>query len=259
MVAADPDPRQHKANVASRFGDVASVYDTVVEFFGPFGRALVEAAAITRGEHVLDIACGAGAVLGPATATGASVWGVDIAPEMAARARVFAPTALADAEHLPAADSAFDAVMCGFGVFFFPDPARAFAEVRRVLRPTGRFAASTFADGVAGFPWSTELAREVGRPSPWKQSPVVKVDGLRAALHDTGFTSVVTTRVERRFSFNDIEHYQAWYGTHGGAQLLHELADDAGRLGHWRRRSTVLLERDGYAFTQRVDLTVADR
>jgi ubiquinone/menaquinone biosynthesis C-methylase UbiE len=166
---------------------------------------------------------------------------------------------LADAEHLPAADSAFDAVMCGFGVFFFPDPARAFAEVRRVLRPTGRFAASTFADGVAGFPWSTELAREVGRPSPWKQSPVVKVDGLRAALHDTGFTSVVTTRVERRFSFNDIEHYQAWYGTHGGAQLLHELADDAGRLGHWRRRSTVLLERDGYAFTQRVDLTVADR
>ena len=43
----------------------------------------------------------------------------------------------ADAMQLPFADAAFDAVVCQFGVMFFPDKARAFAEARRVLQPGG--------------------------------------------------------------------------------------------------------------------------
>ena len=40
---------------------------------------------------------------------------------------------------LPFTDAAFDAVVCQFGVMFFPDRAKAFAEARRVLRPGGVF------------------------------------------------------------------------------------------------------------------------
>jgi SAM-dependent methyltransferase len=40
---------------------------------------------------------------------------------------------------LPFGDGAFDAVVCQFGVMFFPDKAKAFAEARRVLRPGGVF------------------------------------------------------------------------------------------------------------------------
>ncbi len=40
---------------------------------------------------------------------------------------------------LPFPDGAFDAVVCQFGVMFFPDKARAFAEARRVLKPGGVF------------------------------------------------------------------------------------------------------------------------
>jgi SAM-dependent methyltransferase len=43
----------------------------------------------------------------------------------------------ADALHLPFEDAGFDAVVCQFGVMFFPDRAQAFSEARRVLRPGG--------------------------------------------------------------------------------------------------------------------------
>ena len=45
----------------------------------------------------------------------------------------------ADAQQLPFDDASFDAVVCQFGVMFFPDKAKAFAEARRVLRPGGLF------------------------------------------------------------------------------------------------------------------------
>lgn len=43
----------------------------------------------------------------------------------------------ADAMHLPFGDGTFDAVVCQFGVMFFPDRVKAFSEARRVLAPGG--------------------------------------------------------------------------------------------------------------------------
>ncbi len=45
----------------------------------------------------------------------------------------------ADAQALPFPDGSFDAVLCQFGVMFFPDRATAYRETKRVLRPGGRF------------------------------------------------------------------------------------------------------------------------
>jgi SAM-dependent methyltransferase len=45
----------------------------------------------------------------------------------------------ADAMQLPFEDGAFEAVVCQFGVMFFPDRAKAYAEARRVLAPGGVF------------------------------------------------------------------------------------------------------------------------
>jgi ubiquinone/menaquinone biosynthesis C-methylase UbiE len=45
----------------------------------------------------------------------------------------------ADVLGLPFEDSAFDAIVCQFGVMFFPDKQTAFREALRVLKPRGRF------------------------------------------------------------------------------------------------------------------------
>ena len=45
----------------------------------------------------------------------------------------------ADAMQLPFPDASFDAVVCQFGVMFFPNKAKAFSEARRVLKPGGTF------------------------------------------------------------------------------------------------------------------------
>ena len=70
-----------------------------------------------------------------------------------------------DAEDLDLPDDSFDLVVCGFGVFFFPDPAAAASEFRRVLRGGGRFAASTFVGSGGGYPWISDvIARSVLGP-----------------------------------------------------------------------------------------------
>jgi SAM-dependent methyltransferase len=44
-----------------------------------------------------------------------------------------------DAQSLPFPDGTFDAVVCQFGVMFYPEKPRAYREARRVLKPGGRF------------------------------------------------------------------------------------------------------------------------
>jgi len=64
-------------------------------------------------------------------------------PMLAEAARLLASPRLewrqADAMKLPFEDGTFDAVVCQFGVMFFPDRPHAYAEARRVLRPGGAF------------------------------------------------------------------------------------------------------------------------
>ena len=50
----------------------------------------------------------------------------------------------ANAQQLPFPDASFDAVLCQFGVMFFPDRPQAYAHVRRVLKPGGAFVFNTW-------------------------------------------------------------------------------------------------------------------
>jgi len=92
---------------------------------------------------VLDVACGSGVLAKHATKRGASVTGVDLAPRMLALATKLNPGCTfreASVDSMPFADSAFDAVICAFGIGHFPDPPAAVAECVRVARAGSRCA-----------------------------------------------------------------------------------------------------------------------
>jgi ubiquinone/menaquinone biosynthesis C-methylase UbiE len=104
---------------------------------------LLEAARVTKGTRVLDVATGPGYVAATAAALGAAATGVDFSSEMVGEARSRYPSVdfrEGDAEALSFADASFDAVVMNFGMLHLARPEQAMSEARRVLRPGGRFA-----------------------------------------------------------------------------------------------------------------------
>lgn len=129
-----------------RWADRQQVQDILL---APVADLLVDRAQIKRGEAVVDVGCGSGAVsiaiaekLGPS----GNVLGIDVSAPMLARARQIAPAGLpvdfvlADATVFPFDPGSFDLLVSRFGVMFFAEPARSFANLRKALKPEGRLA-----------------------------------------------------------------------------------------------------------------------
>ena len=141
------------------------------------GPVVVEAAGIGPGMHVLDVAAGTGNVAVRAAEAGADVVASDLTPENLAAGRAAAEArgieldwVEADAEALPFADGAFDAVTSAFGVMFAPDHRAAARELLRVCRPGGTIALASFTpDGLAGDFFAHARAP---RPRPEGESPL---------------------------------------------------------------------------------------
>jgi SAM-dependent methyltransferase len=110
--------------------------------------ALLDAAQVTAGRRVLDVATGAGYVAAAAHARGAKVIGLDFSAvqvELAKRTYPAVDFREGDAENLPFDDGSFDAVVMGLCLLHLPHAERGVAEAFRVLRPGGRFAATVWA------------------------------------------------------------------------------------------------------------------
>jgi len=94
------------------------------------------------GEYILDLGCGDGQLTQRIAKTGASVVGVDASAEMVAAARGRGLVAeIANAEAMPYADRNFDAVFSNAALHWVHDQDAMMAQVRRVLKPGGRFVA----------------------------------------------------------------------------------------------------------------------
>jgi SAM-dependent methyltransferase len=130
-------------------GSIPQVYERylVPLIFEPYAVDLALRVVQRQPSRVLEIAAGTGVVtrqLAKTLPLGVSIVATDLNQAMLDQAAAEGTSRpvewrQADALHLPFPDEYFDVVVCQFGVMFFPDKARAFAETRRVLRSGGQF------------------------------------------------------------------------------------------------------------------------
>jgi SAM-dependent methyltransferase len=210
------------------------------EQIGSLGRAAMERAAMRSGERALDVGCGCGDTtleiaqrVGPA----GFVLGLDVsAPMLAEAERRARERSVSNARFLNAdaqthsfSADGFDVGFSRFGVMFFADPARAFANLGHALRPGGRVAFVCW-QAIDRNPWMgvpmAAAAREIPFPPPSDpQAPgpfaFADRDRVRKILTDAGFTKIAIDAHEQMLSI----------GGHGGVDAAVEFLVQMGPTG----------------------------
>jgi ubiquinone/menaquinone biosynthesis C-methylase UbiE len=207
------DPVQYKATTRQQWDDAADAWHrwgpTLERWLGPATEAMLDAAGVVTGSHVLDVAAGAaGQSITAARRVGRSgrVVATDISPTIltyAAKAAAEAgitniETLEADGEALDGvAAGSFDAVISRVGLIYFPDQQAALGGMRRALRDGGRIAAVVYStpdrNGFFSVPVSIIRERaQLPAPQPGQPGPfsLGSPGTLESVLSDAGFRDV---------------------------------------------------------------------
>jgi SAM-dependent methyltransferase len=211
---------------------------------------LVVFAQIHAGQRALDVACGTGVVALAAARTGARVSGLDLTPELLARARENASIAGAeidwregDAESLPFEDAAFDVVVSQFGHMFAPRPEVVTREMLRVLKPGGTIAFATWPPELYTGKMFALVARYlpplpsgVAPPTHWGHPDIVR-ERLGAAVTDPAFDRGIM-----RCPALSAQHVRVFLEQNVGpvTRIVQTLASEPGRLAEFRREIDAL-------------------
>ena len=150
---------EHAARGARTYNAAADHYlRPALGFWDRWGAATVERIALSAGDTVLDVCCGAGASALPAAQLvdpAGNVLRLDLAEPLLALARDRAATLRLrnvtfeqrDATSSGLASGSFDAVVCVFGVFFVSDVPAFVSELWRLVAPGGTLAITTWGPG----------------------------------------------------------------------------------------------------------------
>ena len=155
---------------------------------------------------------------------------------------------MGDLEAIDEPDGAYDVVLCREGLMFVPDPARAAAEIARVLRPGGRAAIAVWAARERN-PWLglvlDAVTEQTGTPVPPPGVPgpfsLADPDGLVRLLSDAGLADITLDEIPVPLRAPTFDEWWARTTALAGplAQRLAALPDDAARAVRERaRRST---------------------
>ncbi|NTG90197.1 methyltransferase domain-containing protein [Rhizobium rhizogenes] len=214
-----PMPDQGSADISSpallHAKAWAEAYELIDLQLSPLGLRAIETLDLGAGDIILDIGCGAGqTLLQLAERVGAEgrVIGVDVAPlllEIASRrTEPLSQVRLiqADAQSLDLSSESTDAVFSRFGVMSFDDPVAAFANFRRILRPSGTLAFTCWRsledNELDHLPLSA-----AGLQSSVDESPFSFADPeyIRGILEAAGFEEIVIQSHDEKVSSGDLD------------------------------------------------------
>jgi SAM-dependent methyltransferase len=275
------DAARYKETTRQQWQDAADAWHrwspTLTEWLGPATERMLDLARVSPGDHVLDVAAGAGEqTIAAARRVGKTgrVLATDLAPRILERAASEArrhgldqiAVRAMDGEALDLPDASFDVVISRVGLIYMPDRAKALAEMRRVLKPGGRVAAIVYStadrNGFFSVPVSIiRKAANLGPPAPGQPGPFClgAPNQLAATLADAGFSDVQAETVAAPLRLSAADECVRFEKESFGAlhQMLSGL-DDAGREAAWTEIASSLkqFEKNG-AFEGPCELVVA--
>jgi ubiquinone/menaquinone biosynthesis C-methylase UbiE len=249
--------QKHKNIVSGIFNEAANEYGTIgPRFFEYYGRKIVEFAEIGERDVILDVACGRGASLFPAQkklGLSGEIIGIDLASKMLDKTKIeIEKRGISnielyemDGEDLTFSANKFDAVLCGFGLFYFPDIKKALSEIYRVMKHGGVFVASTF--GARDSRWNS--IRELIGHYQEKLEPIALVkthmldskEEIINYFEDAGFTAIKILTEEKEFFYKDEDEWWRSIWAHGYRGFLKRL--DEKTLQEFREDSYAIISK----------------
>ncbi len=207
-------------DAADYIGNIPQHYDRNLGplLFADYAADISRRVAACSPRQVLEIAAGTGIVtrqLRNLLPAGTRLTATDLNPPMLEIARTkFLPDELvefqqADATALPFADGSFDAIVCQFGVMFFPDKDKSYREVLRALIPGGHYLFSV---------WDSHRHNPIGRiahevigsffpadPPQFQSVPFAyRFESIKESLIDAGFTDISAVVVQLQKEVRDL-------------------------------------------------------
>ena len=222
----------------------ATYHQEYERLLGVFDSTLVVAADVRSADRCLDIGCGTGATSRALAgrAVEGSVLGLDLSGQMLAIARDTAERAgvhnvefvQGDAQVYPFEPASYDVAVSRMGCMFFGDPATAFANIARALRPSGRLALVVW-QAIAANEWVTAIDGALGEPESeddgddeagYAPGPFSLADSALCAslVEGAGFADVIVEDLRIPLALGTVDRAQAFLET-----WIDEDLDDAGR------------------------------
>ena len=225
---------------------------TTSKIFEGYAKAAIELTGIHPGSHILDVACGPGTLSLLAHDKCHSIKAIDFADQMVSmfqnaigkRSIDNIEVTCGDAQQLPFNDNSFDAAYSMFGLMFFPDRYRGYAEIYRTLKPGGEVVISSWAP-VADSPALQMMFGAVRAMNPDIPEPQTVIDSLendaffKAELEQAGFEQVTVHRVTQTYPIESVNGVwdELVRGSAPIAMMKHKLPEEL-----WKEKETHALE-----------------
>ncbi len=226
--------------------------DVTMGLFQGYSDAALELIPLQGSHHIADIGCGPGTLALAAADKVAKVTAVDFSEEMIALlAQTLSSEGIGnidphhgDGQSLPFDDSVFDASFSMFGLMFFPDRAKGYAQLHRTLKPGGHVCVSSWA-ALSRSPLLETMFRGMQKINPdipdprYDETSLENPEILKAELSGAGFREIVIHEVEDSTDFASAEAF--WNdmvkGTAPIVMMRKSIPDDI-----WQERSARAVE-----------------